>query len=424
MEQTGDRPEREEERSTREEPASVARWLQDAERQLAQFAPARMSLAVPRALDFLVRSWWDWWSGIDADHLPGPVASVNVAAQAALDEAVLLAAMGPSRMPRRADYERVGAELRAIAEFHRRHGFLDDPASYHRTPPPLEDPLGIAETTLTGTSYQRLSFHSGWEPLPGQPGGDRWKGYYPNQIAHAWLLRHEGDEPRPWLVCFHGFGMGYATMDLPAVRAEHLHHDLGYNVIMPVLPLHGARKVSPFSGEVFLSIDLGNAVLGMAQAMWDVRRLIGWIRSQDPVSIGVYGVSLGGYCAALLAGIEKGLDTVLCGIPVTDLPGLFALHAPPKVRERAEQHDLFGTETEAAFRPVSPLTFDPLVAPDRRFLYAGVGDRMARPEQARRLLRHWGGPKMLWYHGNHVGYLLSPSVRQWVDEVFTRPEAP
>jgi predicted esterase YcpF (UPF0227 family) len=35
--------------------------------------------------------------------------------------------------------------------------------------------------------------------------------------------------------------------------------------------------------------------------MWDIRRILHWVRTQGAPSVGVHGVSLGGYQTALLA---------------------------------------------------------------------------------------------------------------------------
>jgi hypothetical protein len=187
------------------------------------------------------------------------------------------------------------------------------------------------------------------------------------------------------------------------------------NVALPVLPLHGTRRVTRVSGEPFLSFELMNAVHGLTQAVWDVRRLIGWIRSQGATSISLFGVSLGGYTVALLAGLEPGLDGVVAGIPVADFPGLFHAHSPRHIRVRAIEHRIMGGTAENVYRVVSPLGFDPLVAADRRYIFAGYGDRLATPDQARRLAEHWGDPRVSWYSGNHVGYMWSGQVKAFID---------
>jgi hypothetical protein len=66
-------------------------------------------------------------------------------------------------------------------------------------------------------------------------------------------------------------------------------------------------------------------------------------------------------------------------------------------------------------RVVSPLAFRSKVPWDRRFVFAGLGDRMAMPEQALALWHHWDEPAVSWYSGNHVGYLWSSQVRAFLD---------
>jgi hypothetical protein len=51
---------------------------------------------------------------------------------------------------------------------------------------------------------------------------------------------------------------------------------------------------------------------------------------------------------------------------------------------------------------------------ERRFIYAGVADRMAKPEAAVRLWHHWDEPEICWYGGSHVGFALSRDVRRFV----------
>ena len=55
----------------------------------------------------------------------------------------------------------------------------------------------------------------------------------------------------------------------------------GLNVVLPVLPLHGARKIK---GAAFPGEDVLDDVHAAAQAVWDIRRLLSWIRSQEPDS--------------------------------------------------------------------------------------------------------------------------------------------
>src|SRR5207253_242863 len=115
---------------------------------------------------------------------------------------------------------------------------------------------------------------------------------------------------------------GLPFMDFGAFDVGQLHDELGYNLVLPLLPLHGHRKPARApgrsgAGDAFLSFDLVNTVHGLAQAVWDVRRIIGWVRAQGATSVGLFGVSLGAYVAALVAGVVDGLDRIVAGIPVS-----------------------------------------------------------------------------------------------------------
>ncbi|WP_334144911.1 alpha/beta hydrolase family protein [Rhabdothermincola sp.] len=395
----------------------IVEQLRGFEKALARVPPLRMLKALPETGGFAVRTLARQRTSRLPDGLPDTRLTPSLLAHVALDEAILTTVMGPERFPRRADYERVGAELAAARELFDRRGWLADPRSYHSDPPPLTR-VQVGGGWAHRLRYERLVWESGFEPRAEEPGADRWLGYQSNRLAGAWMLRHPGDEPRPWLVCLHGFGMGYAFMDFPAFHAAHLHRDLGLNLIGPTLPLHGRRKVAHMSGDQFLGFDLVNTVHGLAQAVWDVRRVLNWLREvQAAPAIGLYGVSLGAYTAALVAGFEPDLALVLAGIPVSDFPSMFRSQSPPPIVRRAVEHGILGGPAEDVHRVVSPLAVEPAVPLERRFIFAGLADRMSHPRQAHALWQHWGRPRIRWYPGNHVGYLWSSTVTAFVDEV-------
>src|SRR5579871_5470197 len=379
-----------------------------AEKSLARQAGARALLAAPRTVRFALRSLF-------GDASPGGEArsvtpTPSLLAHVAMDETILAVAMAPNRFPRRAEYERVAAEVAEARELFSDRGWLADPASYHKDPPPLRGGVVTTRGWALGLPYERIHFESGFEARPEEPGAGRWAEVRPNQTAVATVLRHP-DGPRPWVVALHGFGMGYPFMDFVGLRAGYLHRRLGLNVVLPVLPMHGPRKVTRLGGEQFLSFDLMNAVHGLAQSVWDVRRIVSWIEKQEPSGIGLYGVSLGGLAAALVAGLAGPFSFVMVGVPVSDFAALLKAHSPHHVRLRSIEHQILGGPAETVHRVVCPLQFEPHVAEDRRFIFAGLGDRLAPPTQATALWQRWGRPRIAWYPGNHVGYLWSGQVR-------------
>ena len=381
---------------------------------VARRAAARALLAVPRTTRFAVASL----VGRDGGATPAPPLSPLLLAHVAMDETILALAMAPNRFPRRADYERVSAEVGAARELFAARGWLDDPASYHRVPPPLTGEIALTNGWAMGLPYQQLHFESGFAPRAEEPGADRWSAFTANRTAVATVVRHR-DGPRPWLVCLHGFAMGYPFMDFVGLQTERLHHELGLNLVLPVLPLHGPRKATALGGEQFIGFDLMKAVHGLTQTVWDVRRILSWVRMQEPTAVGLYGVSLGALSAALVAGLADPLDCIVAGIPVSDFPALLHAHSPHHVRMRSMEHEILGGTADEVYRVVGPLQFTPKVPIDRRYIFAGVGDRLAPATQATALWRHWREPRIAWYPGNHVGYLWSRNVARFLGDVLT-----
>lgn len=389
----------------------------------------RLLMVGPRTLGFVAASAARGLRHPVYPDPPAPRPTPGLALQVAMDEVILAAVKGPRRYPRRLDYHRVGDEVRRGVELYEDRGWIDEPLRYHRDPPPLAAP-DIEIGRSLGVRYEHLTFPSGYEPWPDEPGRDRWLGYEANRTAHAYVLRHHDGRPRPWLVCVHGFGTGSPLMDFAAFRVNRLHRSLGLNVVLPVLPTHGPRNEGGFSGTRMMSFDTVNGVHGLAQATWDIRRVLNWVRAEGPTAVGVYGISLGGYTAALLAGVASGIDLAIAAIPPCDLPALIAHHAPPRLRRRAVEHQLLGEAAHRLHRVVSPLTVQPTVPRAARFIVAGLGDRMSTPKQAYRLWHHWDRPRIGWYGGNHVGYFWSREADRFVIEALatagftTRARAP
>jgi hypothetical protein len=358
---------------------------------------------------YFAQSWRDYL-GQEPDGLPIARPTIALAAQAFRDEVVLvgLKARRPVSQPR--EFERISYEVATALEFYGNNGWLERPKGFFRKPPPLSD-VTVRKVKGRKRSFYRIFFDSGYTPWPGEPGGKRWLGYTANNREYALLLRHP--QPRPWLVCVHGTEMGRAPLDLAIFRAWKLHDELGLNVVLPVLPMHGPRSRGLPKGAVFPGEDVLDDVHATAQAVWDIRRLLSWIRMQEPESlIGLNGLSLGGYIASLVASLETGLTCAILGIPVADLVELLGRHSG-LAEDDPRRHTM--RLAKPIGRMVSPLSLDPLVPMPGRFIYAGVADRLVHPrDQVVRLWEHWGKPEIVWYPGGHTGFFRSRPVQRFV----------
>jgi hypothetical protein len=343
--------------------------------------------------------------------LPAVRRSLSLAAKVALDEIFLCSEVLSAPVVSRADASRLRRELRRALALFERSGWLADPASYHRAPAPLGDAELRALRSPWGR-FARLRFESGYEPHPEEPGRARWLAQRENRTAHAWLLEHPG-APRPWVVCVPGYRMGHPVVDFTGFRVHWLHRGLGVNVAIPVMPLHGPRSGGRRGGDGFLRGDFVDTIHAQAQAVHDVRRLIGWLRGQGAPAVGAHGVSLGAYTAALLAAVEP-LDCVIAGVPTTSFVGLLRAHMPRVAYRILEHLGVDFASLERLLHVVSPLAMPPQVAPARRYLYAGAADRLAPPDHALDLWRHWEEPRIAWYQGGHVSFLFEPQVKDLI----------
>ncbi len=372
--------------------------------------------AGPRVVDFLVRSHRRTAGSAVDDSIVKVRPTPALVAQAYLDEVLIAALRHPDLLPREDDYAPAAADLEAARELFEARGWIDRPSGYHRDPP-LPDDVRASHEHVFGYGFEHTTFSSGWEPDSDEPGRTRWLEHQANQTAHAWVARAPGRDHRSWLVCLHGFGMGQrASIDLRAFRTTQLHR-LGIHVAVAVLPLHGPRASGRVRGEDLMTIDMVDSMHGMAQATWDVRRLIRWLRDKEGAErVGVIGQSLGGLVAALVASLEPDLTCAIVGVPVVDLPDLFRRHSPPEITRHALQFGVLGSVADDVHRVVSPLALSCAVAPERRYIFAGLGDRMSTFGQARRLWLHWDRPALATYPGGHLGFYWSKTVKAFVAE--------
>jgi len=343
--------------------------------------------------------------------------SLGLLGEALLDRTFTLLTSVMVGMPVPETVRRMLDDLLAAHAFYDASGWLAEPAGYHRAPPPPEGVARRGARTFAGSrclGYEHVSFPSGFTPHPGEPGRERWLAHPRNGTAHLYVLQHE--EPRPWLIGVHGFAMGTPLINFSGFPVRMLHEELGLNLALPVLPLHGPRGAGGVSGGEVLTPDYLRMVHLFAQGVWDVRRTLAWIRAQSDQPVGLYGISLGGYVSALVAAFEPELACVVAGIPAVDFPSLATDNQPWIMRRYGDEFEVDWKLVRAVSHVVSPLAFAPRVPHARRFIYAGLADRVVKPYQARALWRHWQEPEIHWFSGGHVLGIWNESIRDFLAE--------
>lgn len=362
---------------------------------------------------FIAGGWFQIRLRPALEGVPAPAPAPLYSARVALDDAFLgvMAAVTPSSEP--AALRQAVEESDTAYQYYSDCGYLEDPASFHSRPPEITS-ADLQALRVRGEDCEIMQFASEFEPAAGLPGRDRWLSYTENHTAHALLLRR--DEPAPWLVCVHGFGMGNLEKDFRTLRTAHIHHDAGVNVALFTLPVHGPRAPGGFNGEKFFGISALDFIHAETQAIWDLRRLIGWIRQQGATQVGVYGLSLGAYTSAVLSSIEDNLACVIAGVPPTDMVAHREYLSSSQDRRLAAIAGVDIERERAVYSVVAPLDLSPRVPHSGRFIFAATGDQFVPVEQVHALWQHWEQPRISWCTGGHVSALMQRAPRELIDE--------
>ena len=147
--------------------------------------------AGPRVASFLVRGWARSAGAAEDDSIVPVRPTAGLAVQALLDEVLIAVFRHPDLLPRPGDYEPSAADLASTRALFEARGWLAHPGLYHREPGTPEDVRSRHEHAL-GLGYEHVTFTSGWEPDPEEPGRSRWLDHEANRSVHAWLAPRSG----------------------------------------------------------------------------------------------------------------------------------------------------------------------------------------------------------------------------------------
>ncbi|MGB3483773.1 MAG: alpha/beta fold hydrolase [Mycobacterium sp.] len=291
--------------------------------------------------------------------------------------------------------------------------FYADLAAQHDVkvsfPPPSMTPRVTAEranafaTWVAHGNVENIRFDSSFRAINPEMRGT-WNALQNNSIVHAQHWRHD-DGPRPTLCVIHGF-MGSAYLANGLFFSLPWFFRSGYDVLLYTLPFHGARaeKWSPFSGYGIFANGMAGFAETMAQAIHDFRSVIDHLESTGVDKVAVTGLSLGGYTAALAASVDHRIRAVIPNVPLVTPESAFDDWWPASTLVALGR--LTGGVTRkvsaAASAYHSPLNYRPLVPKNRRLIITGLGDRLAPPDQAEKLWKHWDRCALHWFPGSHL----------------------
>lgn len=364
----------------------------------------------------LTSRWWDQLpedfykltdgTSLDDSHClqVRGTAALDRVARTGLSAAVSLAMVGALGSTNRMQ------EQRRLLQFYQQYADTADPAVVF--PPPSMN-INIRRRATPVWMFrpkdihsELLSFDSGFEPLCSEL-TTQYAKHKRNSTAQAQYWRHP-DGPRPTLIFIHGYvASGYRLnswgFSLPWLYKQ------GYDIILYTLPFHGVRRglTHLFNGQGYFAEGLAHMNEAMRHAIHDVRVLMDFLQEEGAPAMGVSGLSLGGYLAALLASVDDRLAFSIPNSPLV-VPVDMALEWQPSgalFKWLMRHHGIGLAEFRHGLALHSPLTYKPLIDADRLMVIGGAGDRFTPPRYVRLLHDHWQGSELHWFPGNHLLHL-------------------
>lgn len=317
---------------------------------------------------------------------------------------VMAASMVPMFLRRRG----MAAEFRHL-EFYHEYAAQQDVGRSFVAPPRVditEEKPRFGHYRPLGIPAVDLSFVSPFEPLNPEM-RDEYMRHRRNRIAHAQYWRHPAG-PRKTLIFVHGVIEGWYGLNSLWFALKWFYRH-GYDIVQFTLPFHGYRteRRHGFSGVGFFSGGFAHINEAMLQGVCDLRVLMDYLFANGAPSVGVSGLSLGGYHAAMLATADPRLSFCIPNSPVVT-PIDMALDWQPTggVLRAMMKHYGVGIEQLRHGTAVHcPLTYRPQLDGERVLVIGGAGDRLTSPRFVRLLHDHWPGSHLHWFPGNHVIHL-------------------
>lgn len=189
---------------------------------------------------------------------------------------------------------------------------------------------------------------------------------------------------RPMAILVNGFSSGHHLMERVAWPMREFSRQ-GVNVSLYALPFHG-RRGHAFPPE-WPQQDTAFTIEGFRQAIWDLQIAIRAMRNAGASKVGVVGMSLGGYTAALLATVTSDIDFMISFIPIASVADV--MNDNDLVPGTGDMQRRLYEGYREQLVPITPVCREPKLEPRRVAIISGSFDRLATRRHGERLATHF-----------------------------------
>ncbi len=228
-----------------------------------------------------------------------------------------------------------------------------------------------------------------------------------NNVAYGRLYRcAERWQKRPATILLHGrndsisYRFGFPQVAHRCKRA-------GLNAVSFVLPFHFQRRPQQLKG--WGGTDYMRIAEATAQGIAEIRALIGWLLKEGCPAVALWGISMGGHYAGLVASCDARLAAAVLAVPgVAVNYSITERIIWPRVREAMQkQRSAF---ERLNLTPVNLTRLQPAIPKKNILLIEAIHDLHAPKEAMERLWQAWGEPDIWRLPHNHVSWMLTPGV--------------
>lgn len=301
----------------------------------------------------------------------------------ALPDRMMNIAFLAERKPRKMTRENLLAELAFYQQpvFRQEKGFFNLPDS-----PPLLSTL--KHDPVPGGTLSLLRYPSRYQPQ-NVVVSPRFYCHQKNRSGYLWLWQHqkpvEDAEPRPLVLCVHGFRMGNPKRAKAMFKIDKLFQQ-GMDVALFIQPHHWKRASDPVKQYFFNAEDIPLTIENVGQQIHDLHSCYLALQAMGYARIGLIGGSLGGLAVALYATQVTAPAFIFSVVPAVRMDDHLdpaRAHLPFPVDEQV-RHATF-----RALDLIDPTFYAPRYPLDRFAVVYHQGDKINDARWTREWVRQW-----------------------------------